>query len=304
MISVLDRIRKIPYSPFLAQLVVTRRCNLKCGYCNEFDDHSEPVPFDVLMTRMAKIRDLGTLGLELTGGEPLMHPQIVRLVAEAKSMGFVARWMISNAYLLNESKVHALNAAGLTDMQISIDGVEPNEVTIKVLRPLRSRLEMLARLAKFRVTLSAVIGAAPPEEVREVVRFAKEQGFKPRVLLLHDGEGTLMLNPENIKLFRDLQEYLGSGATEAHGYRTKLVQGQKAPFKCRAGSRYIYVDEDGQLLRCSQTRKRFSRDLLSYSDEDLKEQFNTYKPCNPYCTLGCARTNSKLDEWRKQALGR
>ncbi len=42
------------FGPFLAQLVVTRRCNLTCGYCNEFDRTSEPVPFDALAERLAK----------------------------------------------------------------------------------------------------------------------------------------------------------------------------------------------------------------------------------------------------------
>ena len=32
------------YNPLLAQVVVTRRCNLACGYCNEYDDFSPPVP--------------------------------------------------------------------------------------------------------------------------------------------------------------------------------------------------------------------------------------------------------------------
>ncbi len=30
------------YNPLLAQMVVTRRCNLSCGYCNEYDDFSPP----------------------------------------------------------------------------------------------------------------------------------------------------------------------------------------------------------------------------------------------------------------------
>ena len=36
------------YGPFLAQLVVVRRCNLSCTYCNEFDEESDPVPTELL----------------------------------------------------------------------------------------------------------------------------------------------------------------------------------------------------------------------------------------------------------------
>ena len=60
--------------PFLAQLVVTRRCNLTCGYCNEYDDFSKPVPTEVVKARLDHLADLGTLVVTLTGGEPLLHP--------------------------------------------------------------------------------------------------------------------------------------------------------------------------------------------------------------------------------------
>src|SRR5690606_17565245 len=57
--------------PFLAQVVVTRRCNLSCGYCNEYDDVSKPVPAEVLEQRIDHLAELGTLVVTLTGGEPL-----------------------------------------------------------------------------------------------------------------------------------------------------------------------------------------------------------------------------------------
>ena len=296
----LSLLKRIEFSPFLAQLVITRRCNLRCGYCNEFDRISPPVDEGILMERMDKLKALGTFSLELTGGEPLLHPGIFRLLAHAKGLGFVTRWMITNGYLLTREKIEALNSVFLTDMQISVDGVEPNRTTVKVLKPLRKKLEMLSRHARFRVSMSAVIGAAPPEEVREVIEFAVDHGFRPRVLLLHDGSGVLKLSEEEKQLYRDLQTYLGRQAKEAGNYRNKLLDGGSAPFKCRAGSRYLYVDEFGYVHWCSQTMKKFQKALDSYSLEDLKEQFYTNKPCNPYCTLGCARTNSRLDWWRKQ----
>src|SRR5262249_51004944 len=80
---------RLMYSPFLVQLVVTRRCNLSCTYCNEFDEVSDPVPTDELKRRIDKIRELGAWALELTGGEPMMHPEIYELVRYAKSLGFM-----------------------------------------------------------------------------------------------------------------------------------------------------------------------------------------------------------------------
>ena len=74
--------------------------------------------------------------------------------------------------------------------------------------------------------------------------------------------------------------------------------GRPAPYKCRAGSRYLYVDEAGLVSYCSQERRLLRRDLLGYTPTDLAEQFAKPKPCTDFCTLGCVRTNSALDQWR------
>ena len=58
------------YGPWLAQVVVTRRCNLKCGYCTEYDRTSDPVPYEELALRLAKLAELRAWAVCLTGGEP------------------------------------------------------------------------------------------------------------------------------------------------------------------------------------------------------------------------------------------
>src|SRR5690606_25489736 len=63
------------------QLIVTRRCNLACGYCNEYDSFSKPVPYDELVRRMDHLIDrLGVTIMDFLGGEPLLHPRIADLV--------------------------------------------------------------------------------------------------------------------------------------------------------------------------------------------------------------------------------
>lgn len=295
-------LKRLLYSPFLVQLVVTRRCNLACTYCNEFDAVSKPVPLDVLKARIDRIRALGAFSLELTGGEPMMHPDIEEIIRYARRLGFYKVMMISNAYLFNEERVRGLNDAGLEELQISVDGVTPNEVTVKVLKPLRKKLEVVARVAKFPVVLSAVLGTSSPEEVLEVVEFAKAHGFRPRVLVLHDSDGQLKMGEEDIAVYRRVQEAIGARFREARDYRSRILKEGAAPFKCRAGSRYLYVDEFGVAHWCSQTRDLFGIPLEQYDFKELEQQFNTRKDCNAQCTLGCARTNSAPDEWRPQPL--
>src|SRR3954465_10105335 len=273
------------YGPFLAQLVVIRRCNLSCTYCNEFDEESEPVPTQVLKQRIDKLKELGTFSLEFTGGEPMLHPDITELIAYARSKSFHKVMMISNAYLMNEKKVKALNEAGLMELQVSVDGVLPNDVTVKVLKPMLPKLRMLARTAKFKVVLSAVLGATSPGEALQVVEAAKEFGFRPRVLVLHDGSGQMHLDEAGQEAFARVKEMLGGRRfKEAHGYRERILQGGSAPFKCRAGNRYLYVHEFGDYHGCSQTRGVFTKPLFEYEKKDLKTQFYTEKTCADYFT--------------------
>jgi MoaA/NifB/PqqE/SkfB family radical SAM enzyme len=291
---------RLGYSPFLAHVVIIRRCNLSCGYCSEYDKVSDPIPVDVLEKRLRKLRSLGTFGISLTGGEPTLHPSLPQLIRKCRELGFFRTGMISNGFLLRPDSIEALNEAGLQEMQISIDGVEANDTTQKVLANLKKRLRWLREYARFRVIVSGVLGACPAGDAEEVLAFAKQMGFIPRVLLLHDSNGQLKPSNGEVKTFEKIVRQLPKTLVDFSNYRKRLVRNGSAPFKCRAGSRYLYVDEYGKVNWCSQTRDIWSKDLMSYTPGDLRDQFYQYKSCHATCTLGCARSTSQLDNWRAQ----
>ncbi len=296
-ISHLDWLR---YGPFLAQIIVTRRCNLSCGYCSEYDKTSAPVPFDVLQPRLEKLRQLGTWALSLMGGEPTMHPDLLRIVGEMRRLGFRRRMMTTNAVLLTREMIEGLNREGLTDVSVSVDGVKPNSTTVKVLDTIKKRLELLSKHARFKFVMSAVIGSSSREEVLEVVDFAQAHGFQPRILLIHDANGQLRLTPAELALYTEVKRKVGRAAREAHDYRERLIQTGEAAFRCRAGARYLYIDEMGMVRWCAQTRSGFGKILLDYSLDDLRQQFYSWKSCSTKCSVGCVRTASAFDEWRSQ----
>ncbi len=288
------------YGPFLAQLVVTRRCNLTCGYCSEYDSTSQPIPLTVLQSRLEKLRQLRTWAVALMGGEPTLHPDLLRIFAEMRRLGFRRRMMTTNGILLSKELIEGLNTHGMTDLNVSVDGVGRNATTVKVLETLRTRLELLAQHARFHVVLSAVIGSAPPEEVLQVVDFATSHGFSPRVLLLHDESGRIGLSPDQVACYAEVKRRLGRAAKEGGNYRERFIRGEYAPFRCRSGARYLYIDEFGMVRWCAQTRTSFGKQLLDYAIADLREHFYTGKPCHATCSVGCVRTVSAYDAWRFQ----
>ena len=76
--------------PVLGHLVVIRHCNLASTYCREFDNFSKPVPTEELLHRVDQLAALGTTAITLTGGEPLLHPQLEQVVQRVRHHTMIA----------------------------------------------------------------------------------------------------------------------------------------------------------------------------------------------------------------------
>src|SRR5438309_4871566 len=143
--------------PILAHVIPMRRCNLACTYCNEYDDVSKPVDLQVMYQRLDRLADLGTTIITISGGEPLLHPDLDLIVAHVRRRGMIAG-MITNGYLLTGDRIGRLNRAGLEHLQISIDNVMPDQVSKKSLKVLDKKLQLLAEHAEFHVNINSVVG--------------------------------------------------------------------------------------------------------------------------------------------------
>ena len=108
--------------PVLAHIIPIRRCNLACKYCNEFDDFSKPIPLETMKRRIDDLARLGTTIVTLSGGEPLLHPELDEIIAHMRKYSIIAG-MITNGYLVTADRIKRLNRAGLDHLQISIDNV-------------------------------------------------------------------------------------------------------------------------------------------------------------------------------------
>lgn len=204
MINLLVRrniFKRFLYAPFNVQLVVTRQCNLACAYCHEFDHSSEPVPYELLIQRLEKLYELGAFSVTLTGGEPLLHPDIFKVV-EYANRRFWGVWMITNGYLLKKESILALNHVGLDRMQLSLDSLIPNRSSVKAYTRLKNHLRLLEKYAKFKIHINVVIGTDTTEHVLQLIRAISKLGFKTTFAFIHDGKGEIQLKNEHITCFQ------------------------------------------------------------------------------------------------------
>jgi MoaA/NifB/PqqE/SkfB family radical SAM enzyme len=293
--------------PLLVQIVPIRRCNIDCGYCNEYDKVSPPVPTDAMLRRIDKLADLGTSVVAFSGGEPMLHPDLDDLIRRIRARGMMAG-LITNGYFLVPRRIEALNDAGLDFLQISIDNLEPDEVSKKSLRLLDKKLEDLKTYAMFDVNINSVLGGGikNPEDARTINNRARQLGFSTSIGIIHDGRGSLKpLAPAERKVFDEVSAAIsGPGQviknlySGIRSFQDNLADGKPNTWRCRAGGRYLYICEDGLVHYCSQQRGYPGVPLETYTIDDIRREFSTPKSCAPFCTVGCVHRVSTMDFWR------
>ena len=286
--------------PLLAHIIPTRRCNLACTYCNEFDDVSNPVPIEEMFQRIDRLGAMGTSIVTISGGEPLLHPDLDAIIARIRKNGMMSG-LITNGYLLVADRIERLNRAGLEYLQISIDNVMPDDVSKKSLKVLDQKLALLAEHAEFHVNINSVLGSGVrnPEDALAVAHRAVALGFTSTVGILHDHNGQLEpLNPREQEIFEEIISLEKQSFTRINKFQHNIARGKENDWRCRAGSRYLYICENGLVHYCSQQRGYPGIPIMEYTDEQRLREFLTKKACAPRCTVSCVHQVAAIDAWR------
>ena len=284
----------------MAQIVPMRRCNLSCAYCNEYDDVSKPVPVDEMIRRIDHLARLGTSIITISGGEPLLHPDLDQIIARIRHHGRMAG-MITNGYLLMPDRIERLNKAGLDHLQISIDNVQPDEISKKSLKVLDKKLQFLSEYADFHVNINSVVGGGIkiPDDALTIGRRAVGLGFTSTIGIIHDGSGQLKpLGEHERKVWSEMRGWKKKNYSRFNHFQVNIANGEPNEWRCRAGSRFLYICENGLVHYCSQQRGHPGVPLEEYTKADLKREYRTEKGCAPNCTVSCVHQISYIDHWR------
>ncbi len=215
--------------------------------------------------------------------------------------------LITNGYLLTPERIERLNRAGLDHLQISVDNVLPDDVSKKSLKVVNKKLRSLAKYAEFDVNVNSVVGSSIRNSADALVisRRASDLGFSSTVGLIHNGSGRLEpLSEEQRSTYEQILRLKRPFHTSAlyNRFHENLARGLPNDWHCRAGSRYLYICEDGLVHYCSQQRGYPGIPLEKYTREHLKREYHTVKRCAPYCTISCVQRISMIDELREKPL--
>ena len=195
-----------------------------------------------------KLAELGTSVITISGGEPLLHPELDEIIRRIRKRGMIAG-LITNGYLLVAERIQRLNRAGLEWLQISIDNVTPDDVSKKSLKVLDKKLELLAEHADFHVNINSVVGGGvcnPQDALTIAARRALElQGFSSTVGIIHDGGGTTAAARGRRREER-LPRDEGDGEEQFHphqlvSFQDNIAQGRPNQWRCKSGAPVTYI---------------------------------------------------------------
>jgi radical SAM protein with 4Fe4S-binding SPASM domain len=110
-----------PFKPLYVKLKVFYGCNLKCEMCNHWRETREsPVSANRFKEVLRELAELGTKKIHISGGEPMLRPQVPELVEQASTLG-IRVTMTTNGTLIDKVKAKRLVEGGLRGVNISID---------------------------------------------------------------------------------------------------------------------------------------------------------------------------------------
>jgi MoaA/NifB/PqqE/SkfB family radical SAM enzyme len=250
---------------FSVNLEVTRRCNVRCGFC---DYWKEKGPERRLEDYAPIVRHLNPLHLTLTGGEPLLRPDLESIIGNIRQQTtFIYMNVITNGSLLTLDRARSLWDAGLNQLSVSLDFPDERHDRQRgkpgLWQHLQQLLPRLRASGMDNLCLNTIIMEDNLEDLVEIARVAKEWGFKVSYSTYNpfkNNNRRHTVSPGRQRLLqetlRDLVAWKRSHRNitnsdfylenVARYFRQGSIQG------CLAGRKWVQVSPDGTLRRCSE----------------------------------------------------
>ncbi|MGC8677715.1 MAG: GTP 3',8-cyclase MoaA [Hydrogenobaculum sp.] len=172
------------------RISITDKCNMKCSYCRptnvDYISHKELLSYEEIRDIVSIMKDFGLKKVRITGGEPLVRPQVWKLVSLLKAINLESISMTTNGtYLQEYSKL--LKEAGLDTINISLDTLDEDKfkhVTKSDIKPVLEGIYEASSLG-FNIKLNTVlIKNFNDDEIIPLVEFARDVRARIRFIEL------------------------------------------------------------------------------------------------------------------------
>lgn len=279
--------------PSHAQIAITDRCPQNCDYCYNKNREGRPMDTETILRVARELKEMGMVWLGLTGGEPLLNNDIVRIVESVS--GDCAVKLFTTGCTLTDRLAADLKNAGLFSVSVSLDhwdaAIHDAARNYKgAFREALRSIEIFRNVGGLDVGVSAVLTPAMirSDDTEKFIRFLEGLGIdeawlseaKPTVEAFWD-DRYVAHEEDRLRLVKFQDEY-NAGGKMTINYLGHF-EGREC-FGCNAGHKMVYVDAFGEVSPCVFTPMSFG----NVHDRDIDEIFanmKTYFPSDSRCFI-------------------
>jgi pyrroloquinoline quinone biosynthesis protein E len=256
--------------PLWLVLELTYRCPLKCPWCSNPLDLDAGPGQELSTSEWKRVlregRELGALQLGFTGGEPMLRDDLEELVGEASQLGYYTN-LITSGVGLTEQRLEALKAAGLNQIQLSLQSSR-RELTNRLVGArvfdLKVEVARMIKRAGFPMVLNVPLFRQNIDQTEEILALAEDIGVDYLEFANIQYYNWAMLNRDELMPTRDQIEQAECAVQAARarlGERMTLYfvipdYYEQRPKACMNGwgSIHLTIAPDGAALPCQEAR--------------------------------------------------
>jgi MoaA/NifB/PqqE/SkfB family radical SAM enzyme len=244
--------------PLSASLELSYRCNWRCVFCyNPRHNDLRGLPTERWLGVLDELRELGALYVALTGGEPLAHPQFLKIARGVRERAFALR-VLTNGALVTDELAKALAELRPMAVELSLHGARASTHDRATVTPgsFESMLRGCDRLlgAGAPVVLKSPLTSLNEDELEGMRRIAGERGvplrLDPVLTPRDDGDRGPLAYRASIGAVDRIYRELGA-AGELPG--EQRVEGGT---NCGLGRTTLAIDPEGNVFPCMQWRRK------------------------------------------------
>lgn len=276
----------------------TLKCNMRCRHCGSDCKVSSVVPdmpfedFRKVLERVAETYDPHKIMVVITGGEPLMRPDLEKCGKEIYRLGF-AWGMVSNGRLMTRRKFDSLLASGLNSATISLDGFQQDHDWMRGVEGgfvyADAAVRMMAAEPSIAFDVVTCVNKRNFPRLKEFRDYLVSLGLKNWRLFTVFPVGRAADDPElqiDNGQFRQLLDFIVQTRNEGKIKASYACEGFLGPYEgkvrdgiytCHAGVSVASVLADGSISACASIRSDYHQGNI-YEDDFVDVWENRFLP--------------------------
>lgn len=273
--KITNQLPPLPQKIYKAYIHITFKCNLNCEYCyqkNNLNKNSD-LSFENYKIILSKLKEVGCQSVVLTGGEPLLHKDIYKILEYTKSLNIEISLLTNGTMLKLKNKVIEY----IDTITISLDGLKNTLRLNSNSHGILKSIKDLHEKHPDKITVRSVVSRNHEKDVMELENILKECGIS------HIKSMCIPNNTDELACFPDWKAF-------------RLEDSEPINADCGAGRTIISIDTNGNIYPCQILMKEelVITNIFEPNWKNLFFESNMHekvKSFNPYTDKVCSKCN-------------